>query len=331
MPAQADQPPRLAVLTNPGSGRNRGGNPRFQAALSTAPEVMHRNATNPAEVRAALGDIQRFGPDVLAVNAGDGTVSSVLTALLADHALQPLPIIALLHGGTANITANDIGVRGAPARGLRRLLDWASQADREMRIRERSVLRVDAPGHAPICGMVFGAGAFIDGIEYCDEKVHGRGVGGGLGAAICGLRVLWAMIRRDRRLARPVRMRMEAGDDARAVLPEPIDEDFAVVIATTLENWALGTRPYWGEGEGPLHWTAIRYGARRLGRLLPAILFGRRHRHASPENGYYSASLPELSLHWDGHFMIDGQIYDFDHDQGAIRLSEAGRLSFLCL
>lgn len=322
--ARADHPRRLAVLTNPHSGRNRGGNPKFYALLSSEPEVMHRAATSAEDVRAALGDIGSFAPDVLVINAGDGTVAAALTALLTTNALGRLPIIALLHGGTANITANDIGVRGSPAQGLRKVLSW-SHGDADQRpLVSRSVLRVDAPDHDPICGMVFGAGAFIDGIEYCHEKVHGRGVGGGLGAGLCGLRMLWAIVRRDRRLARPVAMAVDSGG-------QRIEGDFAVVIATTLQKLALGSRPFWGAGEGPFRWTAIRYGAEHLGRILPALLFGRGHRRATTTNGYFSGRLSELSLQWDGHFMVDGQIYDFDHDRGPIRLTEAGRLTFIRL
>lgn len=331
MPAPADHPRRLAVLTNPQSGRNRSGNPKFHALLSTEPDVLHRTATSPEEVRAALGDIDRFAPDILAINAGDGTVAAALTAITAHKVLASLPIIALLHGGTANITANDVGVPGSPARGLRKVLDWIHDEPDAEPLRQRSVLRVDAPGHEPICGMIFGAGAVINGIEYCHEKVHGRGVGGGLGAGLCGLRVLWAMVRRDHRLVRPVPMILNVGPSAVDSKAQRIEGDFALVIATTLEKFALGTRPFWGGSDGPFRWTAIRYGAERLGRILPSILFGRPHRQATTANGYFSGGLSELSLKWDGHFMIDGQIYDFDHHQGPIRVTEAGRLTFLQL
>jgi hypothetical protein len=49
------------------------------------------------------------------VNSGDGTIQAAITALLTYRSFRPLPLLALLCGGTTNMTHQDLGLR-APQR-----------------------------------------------------------------------------------------------------------------------------------------------------------------------------------------------------------------------
>jgi diacylglycerol kinase family enzyme len=67
--------------------------------------------------------VRERSAETVAVIGGDGSVSTVLSALRKAYGHAPLPRIALLRGGTMNTVANSIGVRrGSPEDLLRRLL-----------------------------------------------------------------------------------------------------------------------------------------------------------------------------------------------------------------
>lgn len=60
--------------------------------------------------------------DILAMSGGDGTVHNVLSSFIRAYGEQPMPLIALLRGGTLNNIAHSCGVRGAPEKNLMKLI-----------------------------------------------------------------------------------------------------------------------------------------------------------------------------------------------------------------
>lgn len=177
--------------------------------------------------------------------------------------------------------------------------------------------------------MFFGAGAIVNGIEYCHRKVHSRGFKDGVAPGLCTLRVLYAMSRGDTRLAPPMLMRIRPspapewlGDDAWA-------EDQLLVLATTLERLFLGLRPYWGEDRGPFYFTALRARPRRPWRAMPPLFWGRPGPLATPENGYASGKFDAVQLELDGSITLDGEIYGVTSRDGPLQLSVGGCVTFL--
>ena len=73
---------------------------------------------SPADIGPALEELAAREVSVLAINGGDGTGSAILGQLLESGLFKQPPLIALLPGGTANMNAGDIGIRGS--------LDWAT-------------------------------------------------------------------------------------------------------------------------------------------------------------------------------------------------------------
>ena len=62
-----------------------------------------------------------------------------MTELLERRPFAELPLLALLSGGMTNMTANDVGLRGRPARALARLIAEARQGTLAGRRIERTV------------------------------------------------------------------------------------------------------------------------------------------------------------------------------------------------
>ena len=79
----------------------------------------------------------------------------------------------------------------------------------------------------------------------------------------------------------------------------------ALVLATTLDRLVLGSRPFWGTGEAPIHFTVFDHPARGLLRHARTILYGGRER-CLPDPPYRSRGATRVELRLDGPFTIDG-------------------------
>ena len=329
-PIRLRRPLRLACVTNPESGRNRRHLAAVRALLSARPDVVHREARGQRAVSEALREMGADPPDLLAVNGGDGTVAAVLTTLLLEGPFPRLPLLVLLRGGTTNMTAGDVGAREALLPSLRRLLDPSGEL--EGTVVERPVLRVDVSPEGPAhFGMFFGTGAIVRGIEFCHRRVHSRGLRDSLAPALCTLRVLWAMARGDERYVAPRPMTVAgrvAGEQAGGG-EEGQEQDYLLVLASSLERLFAGLRPYWGDAEGAFYHSRLRARAGHAARTLLPLFWGRAGRFATPEHGYHSGKLDSLSLEMDGPVTVDGEVYQASRQAGPVRVSVGGRVAFL--
>ena len=322
-------PWRLGVISNPLSGSNkRRGLSAVRSFLAERPGILHREARSAAEVAVVLRDFARADVNLIAVNSGDGTVQAVLTSLFAEQLFRPLPLLALLCGGTTNMTSKDLGLTGSRIGALRRLIAWAHHGDGDAVILRRAVLKVENSSHPePLYGMFFGAGCIYQGIQFFHSRVHKLGLSGDPAHLLIFARFLLGLARREDALVAPVSAAIRAD---RADIAEG-GGDYLLMLISTLDRLILGLRPFWAQGDNPLHLTAVSAGFRHLFRALPALAKGHRNRYASPENGYVSVNAREIRLNMNGGFAIDGELFRADRRRGPLVIQEGGSADFLRL
>jgi len=288
--------------------------------------VLHRQAVEPRQVEAAIGEFAGHGVDIVGSNGGDGTISAVLTALFTTQWPDGLPILALLRAGTTSMLARDAGLPGSRLQGLARLLDWATSGRGAASLVRRPILRLEwEKGGAPLYGMFFGTGVIYEGIKFCHARIYKKGVGGELAAGLTLARFALAAVKGDRRTIPQARMGVSL--EGRAME----NMDILVLFVTTLERLFLGMRPYWGTEDGPLPFSAARSNATHLLRAAPALIRGRTSRWNTPPHGYLSHNLHKLRLNLSRGFTLDGQLYESDPQGGALLLSSGGEVDFLRL
>ena len=299
---------RIGVLHNPLSGRNRKrGLGRVYAALAHRPQVPSYEVRTPGEVTIALAELERQTVNVVVINGGDGTVQAVLTALFRDRLFPKPPLLAVLAGGTTNMTAGDVGITGSPARGLQRLLDRLATGIEENVRARRPLLEVNfATAGSAQYGFFFSAGAlqWLTHRRWAERNTTRiRALRGGLGTALfVGKMVTKLLLKRPLLGPSPVQARLD-GHVCR------VDER-SLLFVTTLERMALGLRPFWGTEPAPLHFTAITLPPRYLLQATPALLRGRTNRYLRPEFGYLSHNASEIRLGCDDGFLLDGQPFE---------------------
>lgn len=316
----------VGLLSNPLSGGNRKGLDAIHRALDGQEHVIHHTVQTPEEVAAAVVDCAGRHVDVIAVNGGDGTIQAVLTALLHRQVFEHMPLLALLRSGTDSVIPADVGLRGTREKGLRKLLNWTRARDGSNVIVKRSIMRVQpAPDQEPRYGMIFGAAIVYQATQFCHRRIHSLGLRGGLAPGLTMARFLLAVLSKNRKYVRPVPITIELDHN------QPQQHDYLVVVISTLERLFLGIDPFWGAGTGPLRFSAVAARPKHLLRAMPALMRGRTHRHATPQNGYYSKNAEKIELTMDTQFTLDGQIYKPDPQLGPVVVENGGQASFLRL
>ncbi len=320
-----ERPVRLGLISNGRSGRNRKQLPQVRQIVADHPRIHHYSTRDDAELTRALHALRDADIDVLAINGGDGTMAHVLGRLLNERLFDVLPPIALLPGGTTNMNAGDVGLRGNLQTALKRLRRWLDDPAPVMRTVRRPLLRlVSGNDRPPAYGLFFGAGAIIQGVEYCDR--HTKGLESEIGPGLAMARTIWGIVRDDPAFARPVPMTLRYGDE-----PAARDLDVLLLITSGLERHFARLQPFWGTETAALHTTLIESAPRRFLRNLPALLRGRPNRSVTPESGYHSHNVTSLAFEMDGTVTLDGELYPVSRADGPCVLDQGAEIEFLAL
>jgi len=297
-------PLRVAVLSNPTSGRNarRGLVAGIERLLRGRPDVVHLQDRTFDGIAAATRDVVSGNADIIVVNGGDGTVQTVLTSLLT-ATTDRLPLLAVLPGGTTNTTARNVGYGGRPLVELERLLTAAARGALAGSVERRPVLRADL-GAGPQYAMMFGAGAVYHGIVFARGQLASHGLRGQFGAGIALATFLAkALTGRAGSMFPPLAASVRLDD---TVLPR---STYVGMLTSTMDRQFLGVSPYWGVGPGPLRFSAMRERPQHLARAVVPALRGRPSHWLRPDFGYRSENADRVALTFTGGFTLDGELF----------------------
>jgi diacylglycerol kinase family enzyme len=314
----------VGLISNPTSGHNRDQFHRIRGQIEQYPTIHHRITDSPAAIPQALDELAAQDVAVLAINGGDGTVAAILGELLERRAFTRPPLIALLPGGTANMTAGDIGVRGSLRKAVTRFCEWSTgEHEAADRIAERALLRVVADeDETTRYGMFLGGGAVIHGTEYAHREIHSRGLRDDFSLALGTARTVWGVLRNDPAFNRHVTITMSLDGQA------PVTHDTLILAISTLERLSFGMRPFWGTGPGKVRLTIMKQGCTRFARTFLSIVRGRPNRNAVPGSGYHSHNADRITLAMDGTINLDGELLAV---AGKVEITASPTLEFLRL
>lgn len=297
--------PRIAMLSNPLSQRNRNGMAAIEEVLAGRPDIRHLRFEPGMDLQALMAELATGGTDVIILNSGDGLVHAVLGALFLGRAFETPPPLALLPRGMTNMTAADVGLGGRSAGTLRRLLEVLDRGELSRHLVRRSVLKVeydpDRPGER---GMFFGAAGIYDGIHLCTGSIHTRGLTGSWASTSTILAAL------GRAALRGVESTGIGGDEIGVSVDGApwTTAPRAILLATTLDRLVLGTRPFWNNGDAPIHFSVFEHPPVGVVRHAWRLLFGGKQRQL-PDPPFHSQGGSRIELRLDRPFTIDGEFF----------------------
>jgi diacylglycerol kinase family enzyme len=233
--------PGIGLITNPRARTNK----KDPARMRRLGYLLGSRGV--PEATKSLDDLYRVaeefratGIDILGINGGDGTIGTTLTAFIKVYAAAgtPMPLVAILRGGTMNTIANSMGIKGESGRLLFETLDRYHNVE-PFTYYEREVLKVGDD-----YGFIFGNGV----IHNFLKAYYGTGNPSPQVAAKVLFRGIWsAIIGGDFAKKLTKRFRAHVTADGR----EWAVGDFMTVAASTVEQIGLGFTPFYRTNERP--------------------------------------------------------------------------------
>lgn len=320
---------RIGILSNPKAGRNRKRAAQFHAFLRDQTAIVHIETDRYPRRQDALAVLAQHEVDIVAVYGGDGTLQRVLTEVLSTDVFPRLPFIAPLRGGRTNTGAAAIGSPSNPVRALAALLEAIEENTVCDRIVTRPVLRIDLGPNEPQgqiqYGLILGLGVIHRTTELKHRILPDKYFQGVLGsAAFMGYVALQAVLRSSNGVVQPDEMAISL--DGQAIL-EGMDghkQPYLFVVATTLDHFFLNLRPFWGQANAPIRFTAMTAGARRRLLSLIHIAQGKPPR----AEGYVSRNVAKLELQLACGLFIDGELFAPKPNR-CIRIEADQRIKFV--
>ena len=291
---------RLALLSNAMSRSNRGGRWR-EHPLAQVQGVTHALTHSLDDLPAALDTLLASRPDVLAVNGGDGTVQTLLTACVRRGVLEQLPPLAVLAGGTTNMNARDLSGPLGWRRAERALVALLARPPATWPLVRRPVVQVEAGDGSLYAGLFFGLGNLVRGVEFWQRALRENPGAGDWGVGAAVTRTALGIVRREPPFGAPTRVQLHVDGVALA------QTETSALMVTTLERLVLGMRPYWGNTTGPLVCTWMDARPRQFLLRLPFLLWGQGGRVADG-NGYHSARAAALVIELHEPWLLDGEV-----------------------
>ncbi len=302
--------PRIGVISNPGSQKNKAGLGELRALLDGAPDVDHVVLGTIADLPEILRGFAARDVGVLAVAGGDGTVQAVLTELYGRRPFAQLPRLVVVPRGMTNMIAADVGLRRRGLKGLHRLIAADAETLERACVTRRILKLENALDRPPQYGMFFGGAGITRAIEACRRKVHPYKLEAETAAAVtlAGLLGSWLLRRGSGRRGEDS---IFYGDRVALTLDggERETMESLLILATTLDRLILGSRPFWGPDGGHLRFTSIAYPPRGMLRYAWRVLYGAAERRL-PAETYRSWSANRVALAMDCPFTLDGEIFE---------------------
>ena len=307
----------IGVLCNPASGQTRNYMEVLKRELETIPVSCYHEADNPADIRKALNTFDEKCVDCLIIIGGDGTVHAVLTILCSEWKSRK-PVIAVLPGGTTNMTARDLGIRKKPLDCIP-VLARTFSSPLHYKYTSREILRIEHAGCDILFGMFFGCGLVTHGVEYFHHRIGRSGMSGEIAAGLVMVKFIFKLLFSPKRL--PVTPLSVLCGNARFDYPACL-----AAFTTTLGRLLLGARPYRRLTKGGLCFTIIDNNIKSIWISVLSLLAGTGGRRTSV---IFDSNGKKIELFFDGKFVVDGELYTARQDTGSVSISRAGEIEFM--
>lgn len=256
----------IGIITNPNSKLNKKMPARGRLLGYIVGQFGNLEITNSVDDIGRVATLfKEKAIETLAINGGDGTISRTLTAFVRAYGNEPLPQVLILRGGTINMLADNLGIRGSPEEILVRMLESQSGL-RTRRVKPLATLSVGGQ-----YGFLFGNGLVARFLaEFYKKKT------GPIGSLLLVLKIYlnWLISYRNYSkmvFSEPYRVAF----DGQA---SPVIHNSLAMMASTVERMPLGVRlfPEVAKGLSRFQFFSLEMSARSLPWRLPLAVMSNR-------------------------------------------------------
>ncbi len=309
--------PGIGIISNPHSKLNKRSPAeasRLKALIgqkgvfTSTQDLEHLDATISAYRDTAIS--------ILAIVGGDGTISQTIGRIIRIYGSRPLPHIAVLRGGTMNVIASHLGVKGQPAEILLRLIQTVEQGY------PLSLTTVTTMKIGEVYGFLYADQSSTSILKEFYRKKNGR-----IGASLLTMRLIHSFLSGS-----PLIKKIIQSQKLKAHFrPEGHFESSVLgCFAGTISKMPLGLPMLAQANSKPGHFqaTMITCKAEKLLWYLPLIMLQQKE---GPSIGKHSVYCQSAFLQYEGSvdYTVDGEIYH--SPQGLIEIEAGPKISFVRL
>lgn len=260
--------------------------------------AIHHHTKTPSDLLPAFKQALERNIKHLVIEGGDGTVRTVLSALLNNHDEGlVLPAISILPRGTTNQIARNLG--------LKKPADLTAIFKGSFREISMPLVKIKTKSLETRYGFLFSTGALPHVSRFAQDKINAKGVGGG--TAVVGA-VIKAVTSDKTSLMPPAKHRLKgkSGNGSYTIFNHK--GPALGTIMTTLPTLMMGLDPFWGQEDAPLRITWAEADSAKLGRTVASLWAGRKINRSV--DGYHSHNIEKLSLRTKAPATLDGDFLD---------------------
>lgn len=300
----------IAVITNVEAGKNRFGRyRRYRLPEMVGNRGLVVETETMEEIGGAMDRILSRGERVICLNGGDGTVQRALTRLVNrfGEAEDSLPVIFPLRGGTMNLLADHLGIKGSTPELLVRALRVVEKNGEPPSVKVPSlrVTRILGDRQEREYGFFFGHGALyrFHRVYYRDTK------GGPLAAASlfakCAFGGATGLTRyKDVFGMTPARLVI---DDF-----EMPGDRFTVVLAVIFKVVVITFDAFRDEGVGDFYVLATNVPFFRMVARLPRLLWAKGAEPPYPKEEFFNQRASRLFMECREGYSLDGEVFELE-------------------
>ncbi len=290
--------PGIGIIANPHSKLNK----RSPHTLALMAEALGHNGIFTVtrdldHLDQTLQDYRDQEISVIGINGGDGTISQIITRMMAIYGERPLPLLAVLRGGTMNLISAQLGITEGPIENIRKLVSLYAAPMKALPTQRLSTLKIN-----DIYGFLYADQSSTAILEEFYRKKTGN-----LGAAWLATKITGSFLTKGELMKRLIGpSRLIARFKPSGYLGRPVLGCFA----GTITKFPLGFPflPLARRYPGHFQVTAVTSSAERLlWNLPPILLMHREGRSLGKES--YCVRHAALSYEGEAHFTVDGEIY----------------------
>ncbi len=290
---------KIAVLRNPFSTGN------LNRPAPCYPEgVCVAETDAQITIADAVQRIVHENPDLLLIDGGDGTITTAISALIAQN--QGVPPLGFIARGNTNLIARKTGGTVRPDD----IPDLTARPQESLQhhLQQMPVLDIMIGAGKTRHGFIVGWGAYTQATKTAIEELGTR-------HDLQVVAAIFATLRRTlfgaeaQALRRGINCRFVADDQELA----PDEKRFIGVVTCFQGRLAAGVKPFRDRGNGPLRWLDITAPPRFPLLFAPFVLSGVPLPYLE-RSGYRSARAQHLSATLSDDMIIDGEVISIAPD-----------------
>jgi hypothetical protein len=313
---------KVGLIFNPLSGRIRKRKDSIKRELLKIPGVIFREAKTGPEFKETINEFLDTEVDLLVIAAGDGTVQAILSHLFTECSHIDRPILAIIPGGTTNMTALDLVKYDDPEDSARKLGQYMLTRTLPELLR-RHVLCIEQAGVDKVYGMFFAVGIIARAVIFSRSGIKQVRITGEIYSGLIMVGYFFGLLfRRCTGAWAPANMStIRVGE-------KNYDGSHQFLFASVLDRLLFSMRPYWGQEKEPMHITFVKQKRKKsISSILPLI--SGRGAVLKEHDGYHSYNSGALELDIDDDYVVDGESYRAASQNGPLKISAVGPVTFL--